>query len=199
MKPKFILLVSSWWPHKYRPKLAQFRPIFNFFSFSCLDLTWLVWSATQGLALWALLNVTWRQMFHGHWWMKCYPSTPYGHYWMLWLGDRRSMVFDEWSTTPSLDLWPLLNVVPWRQMFHGHRWMKCYTRTSPMTITECCDRCSMGINKWSTTQGPVLWPLLNVVTWLQMFHGHRWMKYYPGTSPMAITECCDLEWEVPWA
>jgi hypothetical protein len=32
-----------------------------------------------------------------------------------------------------------------------------------------------------------------------MFHGHRWMKCYPGTSPIAITECCDLVTDVPWA
>jgi hypothetical protein len=57
----------------------------------------------------------------------------------------------------------------------------------------------MGIDEWSATQGPALWPLLNVVTWRQMFHGHWWMKCYPSTSPLAITECCDLETDVPWA
>jgi hypothetical protein len=80
-------------------------------------------------------------------------------------------------------------------------WMKCYTSTSNgqywMLWLE--DRCSMGIDEWSASQGIALWPLLNVVTWGQMFHGHRWMKCYPGASPMAITECCDLKTDVPWA
>jgi hypothetical protein len=80
----------------------------------------------------------------------------------------------EWSATQGLVLWPLLNVVSGRLM-------------------------SMGINEWSATQGPVLWPLLNVVSWRQMFHGHQWMKYYPSTSHTAITECCDLETDVPLA
>jgi hypothetical protein len=98
----------------------------------------------------------------------------YGHYWMLRLEDRCSMGIDEWSATQGPALWPLLNVVTWGKMFHGHRWMKYYPSTS-------------------------LWPLLNVATWRQMFHGHRWMKCYPGTSPMAVTECCDMETYVPWA
>jgi hypothetical protein len=33
----------------------------------------------------------------------------------------------------------------------------------------------------------------------QMFHGHRWMKYYSSTSPLAITECCELKTDIPWA
>jgi hypothetical protein len=133
------------------------------------------------------------------------------------------MGIDEWlSATQGPVLWPLLNVVTGRQMFHGHRWTKCYPGTSPIAITECCDwetdvpwasmnevlprdqsyrhywmlwlgdRCPMGIDEWSATQGPV---------WLgrQMFYGHRWMKYCPSTSHMAITECCDLMIDVPWA
>jgi hypothetical protein len=105
----------------------------------------------------------------------------------------------------------------------------CYTGTSPMAITECCDwetnvpwasmkcypgtssmaitdgmlwlkdSCSMDIDEWSTTPALVLWPLLNVVTWRQMFHGHRWIKCYQGTSSMAITEWCDLKTDVPRA
>jgi hypothetical protein len=42
-------------------------------------------------------------------------------------------------------------------------------------------------------------PLLNVVSWTQMFHGHWWMKCHPVTSPMVFTECCDLKTDVPWA
>jgi hypothetical protein len=119
----------------------------------------------------------------------------YGLHWILWLEGR---------------------------MYHWHRWMKCYPGTSPKAIIECCDfdRCSMGIDEWSATHGPVLYPLLKVVTWIQMFHGidawsatqgpvlwtllnvatgrqmfhgHRWMKCYPETSPKATTECCDLD------
>jgi hypothetical protein len=126
---------------------------------------------------------------------------PYGHYWMLWLEDRCSMGIDEWSATQGPVPWPFLNVVSWRQMFHGHRWMQCYPSISygHYWMLWLGDRCSMGIDEWSATQGPVLWPLLNVVTWIQVFHGHRWMKCYPGTSPMAITECCNWETDVPWA
>jgi hypothetical protein len=163
------------------------------------------------------------------------PAQPNGRYWMLWLGHRCAIGNDEWSATQGLALWPLLNVVTRRQMFHGHRWMKCYPGTSPMAITECCDletdvpwasmnevlprdqnyvpwalmnevlptdqhyvpwalmnevlprdqpyghywmlwlgdRCSMGIDEWSATQGPALWPLLNVVTGRRLFHGYQ--------------------------
>jgi hypothetical protein len=100
---------------------------------------------------------------------------PYGHYWMLWLEDRCSIGIDEWSTTPALVPWPFLNVVTWSQMFHGHRWMKCYPGTSPMVITECFDL--------ETADVP----------WASI-----WMKCYPGTSPMAITECCDWDMKHQW-
>jgi hypothetical protein len=110
---------------------------------------------------------------------------------------------DAWSATQGLAPWPLLNVVTWRQMFHGHRWMKCYPGSIPMAITYWMlwvdDRFPLGIDEWSATQGPVLWALLNAVTGRLMFHGHRWMKRYTGTSPMAITECCEWKTDVPWA
>jgi hypothetical protein len=151
--------------------------------------------APNALNWWSPLWTPVRQMFHGHQRMKCYPWTcpmpiteccdldtdvpwalmnevlprdqSYAHCWMLWLGDRCSMGIDESSTTQGL------------------LWLE--------------DGCSTGIDKSSTTPALVLWPLLNVVTWRQMFHGHRWMKCYPGTSPMSITECCDLGTGVPWA
>jgi hypothetical protein len=161
-------------------------------------------STTQGPILWPLLNVvTGRQMFHWNRWMKCCPGTSlkaineccnldadvpcpsmnevlpsdqsYDYYWMLLPGCRCSMDIDEWSANPE---------------------------TSPMAFTECCDlnaECSMGIDEWSAIQGLVLRPLWNAVTSIQMSHGHRWMKCSRGTSPTAITECCDWETDVPWA
>jgi hypothetical protein len=150
-----------------------------------------------------------------HRWMKCYPGTSpiaiteccdmdtgvpwtsmnevlprdetYGLYWMMWLGDRSSMGIDEWSSTQGLDVWPLLNDVTWWQTY-GLYWMMWLG-----------NRSSMGIDEWSATKGRVLWLLLNIVTWIQIFHGHRWMKCDPGTSPLVITECCDLETDVSWA
>jgi hypothetical protein len=126
------------------------------------------------------------------------------------------MGIDEWSATQGLVLWPLLNVVTWIQMLHGHRWMKCCPGTSSMVITECCDwetdvpwasmnevlprdqfyghywmlwlgdRCSMGIEEWSSTQGPVL-------------YGHHWVLWLGrDQSYMAITECCDWDTDVPY-
>jgi hypothetical protein len=60
------------------------------------------------------------------------------------------------------------------------------------------DSCSMAINEWSASQGPGLWPLLNDVTWWQLFYGYQWMKCYPGMSYMGIAERCDLGTDVPW-
>jgi hypothetical protein len=121
----------------------------------------------------------------------------YGHYWMLWLGDRCSMGIDEWSTTQALVLWPLLNVVTWIQMFHGHRWMKCY----PGTVVTWR---RMFHGHWWMKYDPSISPTWMVITECcnlnrLMVHGHWWMKCYLGTSPMAITECCDLKTDVPWA
>jgi hypothetical protein len=120
----------------------------------------------------------------------------YGRHWMMWLEDNCSMAINEWSATQGpVD-------VTWRQLFHDYQWMKCYPGTSQMAITEWCDlktivpwlsmnevlprdqfyghywmmwledNCSMAINEWSATQRPAQCPLLNVVTWRQLFHGY---------------------------
>jgi hypothetical protein len=170
------------------------------------------WSAIQGAALWPLLNVvTWRQMLHGHWWIKWYPwpgtsSSPTAiHYWILWVRIKTecSMGIDDWTATQGLVLWSSLNVT-WqgdRCSMGIDEWISANQGSVlwPYWKLWVEDRCSMGIDGWSMTSALVLWPSLNVVSWRQMFHGHRWMKYNPITSSMAITECCELKRGVPWA
>jgi hypothetical protein len=141
-------------------------------------------------------------MYHSYIAISIIPSLTRnlsGGTWSSSSSAHLSTSIDEWSATQGPVLWPLLNVVTGRLMFHGHRWMKCYPVTSPMTTTECCDwktdiisssaHLSTSIDEWSATQWPALWPLLNVATGRLIFHGHGLMKCYP------LTECCDLKME----
>jgi hypothetical protein len=66
---------------------------------------------------------------------------------------------------------------------HGHRWMNSTCHDGHYWMLWLGYRCSMGIDEWSATQGSVLWPS---VLWLGA----------QSTSPMAITECCDLDTDV---
>jgi hypothetical protein len=86
----------------------------------------------------------------------------YGHYWMLWRDWETDVPWASMNVVlPQYVQWPSMNEVLPRDQSYSHYWMLWLG-----------DRCSMGIDEWSATQGPA---------------GH-----------MAIIECCDLKTDVPY-